>query len=77
MVYVDPEEQFEFTTDNEYWVKRIIEDAKKFPDEITILLMPEQNNGSIKAIMKQKFMDIRPEQIQFRQEDGSWKSLKS
>ena len=64
MVYVDPEEQFEFSTDNDYWINRIIEDAKKYPDEIKILLMPEQNNGLIKAIMKQKFMDIRPEQIE-------------
>ena len=63
MVYVDPEEPFEFTTDNEYWINRVIEDARKFPDEIKILLMPEQNNGAIKAIMKQKIMDIRPEQI--------------
>ena len=77
MVYIDPEETFVFQTDNEYWINRVIEDAKKHPDEIKVLLMPEQNNGSIKAIMKQKFMDIRPEQMQFQQEDGSWKSLKS
>lgn len=63
MVYIDPEEQFTFETDNEYWVNRVLEDAKKYPDEITILLLPEQNNGSIRAIMKQKFMSIRPEQI--------------
>ena len=63
-VYVDPEEPFEFTTDNEYWINRIIADAAKHPDEIKIILMPEQNNGCIKAIMKHKFMEIRPEQIQ-------------
>ena len=64
MVYIDPEEQFVFSTDNEYWIKRVIEDAQKYPDEIKILLLPEQNDGAIKAIMKQKFMDIRPEQIE-------------
>lgn len=63
-VYIDPEEPFEFTTDNEYWINRIVADAAKHPDEIKILLMPDQNNGCIKAIMKQKFMEIRPEQIQ-------------
>lgn len=62
-VYVDPEESFEFTTDNEYWINRIIADAKKHPDEIQILLMPEENGGCIKAIMKQKFMEIRPDQL--------------
>lgn len=62
-VYVDPEAPFEFTTDNEYWIHRVIADAAKYPDEIRIILMPEQNNGCIKAIMKHKFMEIRPEQI--------------
>ena len=64
MVYTDPDEQFEFSTDNEYWIKRVLEDAEKYPDEIKILMMPEHNNGVIKAIMKMKFMDIRPDQIQ-------------
>ena len=63
MVCVDPEETFVFQTDNKYWIDRVIADAKKYPDEIKVLLLPEQNNGSIKAIMKHKFMDIRPEQI--------------
>ena len=77
MVYTDPEEQFEFTTDNEYWIKRIIADAEKYPEEMKILLMPEQNNGCIKALVTQKHMDVREEQIKFLQEDGSWKNLKS
>ena len=64
MVYTDPEEQFEFTTDNEYWINRVVEDARRYPDEIKILLMPEQNGGAIKALMKMKFMEIRPEQIE-------------
>jgi len=62
-VYVDPDEPFVMSTDNEYWINRIIEDAKKHPDEITILSMPEQNNGSIKVSIPYKYMDIRPEQI--------------
>lgn len=63
MMYSDPEQQFEFTTDNEYWINRIMEDAEKHPGEIKILSMPYENGGCIKAIMKQKFMDIRPEQV--------------
>ena len=40
-----------------------MEDAEKHPGEIKILSMPYENGGCIKAIMKQKFMDIRPEQV--------------
>ena len=63
-VYVDPDEPFEMSTDNAYWIKRIKEDAEKHPDEIKILMLPEQNNGSIKVMIPYKYMDIRPEQIQ-------------
>lgn len=69
MVYVNQDDPFEFSTDNEYWINRIIEDAKKYPDDIKILKMPQENDGMIKAMMKFKYMDIRPEQIQFW--DGS------
>ena len=68
--YIDPEASFEFSTDNQYWIDRIIADAKKYPDEITIIAMPAQNRGSIKAMMKYKFMDIRPEQIKEWTSDG-------
>lgn len=61
--YIDCEHEFVLSTDSAYWIKRINEDAAKYPDEIKILLTPEQNDGCIKAITKQKFMDIRPEQI--------------
>ena len=64
MVYVDPNEIMEFSTDNEYWINRVLADAEKHPDKITVLLRPEENNGSIKALIPNKYMDIRPEQIQ-------------
>ena len=64
MVYVDPNEVMEFSTDNEYWIKRVLADAEKHHDEITVLLRPEENNGSIKVLIPNKYMDIRPEQIQ-------------
>lgn len=64
MVYVDPNEVVNFSTDNEYWIQRILEDAEKYPDEITILLRPEENGGSIKALIPNKYLGVRPEQIQ-------------
>ncbi len=63
MVYIDPNEVMEFSTDSEYWINRIIEDAARHPDEIEILLLPEENNGSIKARFPNKYMDIRPDQF--------------
>lgn len=63
MVYVNPDDTFEFTTDNEYWIQRIIADAEKYPDGIQILLLPSENNGSIKARVQQKYLGIRTEQI--------------
>lgn len=63
IVYTDPNETMVFTTDNEYWIKRIITDAEKHPDEITIISLPEQNDGSIKARLPFKYLEIRPDQI--------------
>ena len=76
-VYVDPEETFEMSTDNEYWIGRILEDAQKHPDEIEVLLMPEANNGSIKVRIPYKYMDIRPEQIRFDGSEGETSNGKS
>ena len=63
MVYVDPNEVMEFTTDNEYWIDRVLADAKKHPDEIRVLLTPEENKGSIKVLIPYKYMGVRPDQI--------------
>lgn len=71
MVWTDPNEVMIFTTDNEYWINRIIADAAKHPDEIKIMLMPSENNGSIKVKIPNKYLDVRPEQIVFLTGDES------
>ena len=63
MVYIDQNDTVEFSTDNEYWIKRILADAEEHPEEIEIILLPAENNGSIKARIPNKYLDIRPEQI--------------
>lgn len=74
MTYVDMNTPFEFTTDNQYWIDRVIADAKLHPDEIKILAMPSENDGSIRVMIPTKYMEIRPEQIKTWQEEENGKA---
>ena len=56
-------QMFEFTTDSEFWINKIIDRAASAPGDVKILMMPAENGGSIKALVRQEFMDIRPERI--------------
>lgn len=64
MVYTNPEEVVDFSTDNEYWINRLIEDAKKHPDEIQIISLPQKDGDVIHVKVPNKYLGVRPEQIQ-------------
>ncbi len=66
MVYFNPEMIVDFSTDNEYWINRLMEDAKKHPDEIQIISLPQKDGDVIHVKVPNKYLDVRSDQIKFR-----------
>lgn len=57
--YIDKEDAY-FSSDERKWIARIRKLAEKFPDRVTILKQPEENDGCIYARLPQNFMKIAP-----------------
>lgn len=57
--YIDKEDAY-FSSDERKWITRIRKLAEKFPDKVTILKQPEENDGCIYARLPQNFMKIAP-----------------
>lgn len=74
-VYVNPDSVVDFTTNSEYWIYRLISDAKEHPDEITILTMPSETDPSIRVLVPNKYLDVREEQIQLSGGNREWKKI--
>lgn len=72
-LYVNPDSVVDFTTDSEYWIYRLITDAEKHPGEIRILEMPSGTCSTIHAIVPNKYLDVREEQIQLFGGNREWK----
>ena len=57
-----------FATDSKYWIKRVTEDAAKYPGEITVVKTPAENNGVLEAVLSQQYLAMYEETTQNRQE---------
>ncbi len=73
-VYMNPDNVIDFTTDSEYWIYRLINDAKEHPGEITILSLPSEIDANIHVLVPNKYLDVREEQLQFMEETQEWKT---
>lgn len=60
--YIDKEDAF-FSSDERKWITRIRKLAEKFPDKVTILKQPEENDGCIYARLPQNWMKIAPKRV--------------
>lgn len=73
--YIDKEDAY-FSSDERKWIARIRKLAEKFPDKVTILKQPEENDGCIYATLPSEYLNIGPkkrmnltdEQIAIRRE---------
>lgn len=63
MMCVDQVKLVGITTNSKYWIDHIIAEAEEHPDEVEIILLPEQNDGSIKARLPLKYLE-QHDQIQ-------------
>ena len=55
--YIDNADAF-FSSDEKKWINRIRKLAEKFPDEVTIIRQPEENDGCIYARLPQRALKI-------------------
>ena len=49
-----------FSTDEKRWIKKMLALSKKYPDDVKIKFMPEENQGVLIATIPPRMIEIKP-----------------
>ena len=58
--HIDGDKAITFSSSETKWINKIIKLHEKHPDEVKIILLPENNYGTIYAEVPQKWLKISP-----------------
>ena len=58
--YLSCDEHAVFTTTEPKWIRKITTLAKNYPDEVTIIHTPEDNQGTLDAYIPKSWLKIGP-----------------
>ena len=67
--YTNLDQYATFDSSETKWINKILKLKEKYPDEVEIICMPENNNGSIFAHIPKSWMKVSPpKQVNYTEE---------